>query len=228
MAVTAIRTLILYICIVAAMRIMGKRQLGELQPNELVVTLLIADLAAVPMQESGMPLLQGILPIAVLVALELILSVLMLKWPFFSRAVSGHPRTVIRDGDIDRSALRALRVTVEDLNEALRQQGVFEIRDVSYAIIETNGKLSVWLKAEQRSATVGDLQGVESITPDDDAPILIVSDGHIIKWALDMLSQEEAFVYAILRAEHCSVKDVFLLTADKSGRYYLLRKGEHS
>ncbi len=138
MAISAIRTVIIYIFIIAAMRIMGKRQLGELQPVELVVTLLISDLAAVPMQESGMPLLNGLIPIVVLVALELLLSGLMLKSSGFSKLISGNPIVIIRDGKLDQKALKRLRLTVEDLMETLRQQNAFDIREIEYAIAETN------------------------------------------------------------------------------------------
>ena len=115
MAITAIRTVIIYIFIITAMRIMGKRQLGELQPVELVVTLLISDLAAVPMQESGMPLLNGLIPILILVSLELLLSGAMLKLPWVSRLITGNPITIIRDGQLDQKALKKLRMTVDDL-----------------------------------------------------------------------------------------------------------------
>ena len=122
MIITAIRTVIIYIFIIAAIRIMGKRQLGELQPAELVVTLLISDLAAVPMQESGMPLLDGVIPILVLVAMELLFSGLMLKVPFFYRLISGRPMVVIDNGKLDQQALKRMRVTIGDLVESLREK----------------------------------------------------------------------------------------------------------
>ena len=129
MAITAIRTVIIYIFIITAMRIMGKRQLGELQPVELVVTLLISDLAAVPMQESGMPLLNGLIPILILVSLELLLSGAMLKLPWVSHLITGNPITIIRDGQLDQKALKKLRMTVEDLTENLRGMDYFDIED---------------------------------------------------------------------------------------------------
>ena len=117
MSIIAIRTVIIYIFVIAAMRIMGKIQLGELQPSELVVTLLIADLAAVPMQENGMPLLNGIIPIMILVALELLLSALMLKCLFF-RLIGGKSKIIVSDGRVDINALNSMRMTIEDLMEA--------------------------------------------------------------------------------------------------------------
>ena len=122
MAITAIRTVIIYIFIITAMRIMGKRQLGELQPVELVVTLLISDLAAVPMQESGMPLLNGLIPILILVSLELLLSGAMLKLPWVSRLITGNPITILRDGQLDQKALKKLRMTVDDLKMCIRDR----------------------------------------------------------------------------------------------------------
>ena len=130
MAISVIRTVILYFFIMLSMRLMGKRQIGELQPSELVVTLLLSDLASVPMQENGLPLLNGVLPILVLVAMELILSCLMLKCPALSRFISGSPMPIIVDGHVDEGVMRRLRITVDDLVEALRQQEIFDLREV--------------------------------------------------------------------------------------------------
>ena len=160
MAITAIRTVIIYIFIIAAMRIMGKRQLGELQPIELVVTLLISDLAAVPMQESGMPLINGLIPILILVALELLFSGLMLKSSLFSRLISGTPIVVVSKGKLDQKALKKLRLTSEDLMESLRMQNVFDLQEIEYAIAETNGKISVFKNPEFRAPTCSDLSVV--------------------------------------------------------------------
>ena len=121
MTISVIRTVILYLLLMISMRLMGKRQLGELQPSELVVTLLLSDLAAVPMQENGLPLLNGILPILVLVSLELLLSGAMLKWAPLSKLVAGSPVTIVQNGMVDAAALKRLRMTVEDLDESLRR-----------------------------------------------------------------------------------------------------------
>lgn len=220
MAITAIRTVIIYIFIIAAMRIMGKRQLGELQPVELVVTLLISDLAAVPMQESGMPLLNGLIPIVVLVALELLLSALMLKWNWFSTLISGTPIVIIKDGKLDQKSLKRLRLTVEDLMEALRQQDVFDMRDIAYAIAETNGKISLFPKPDKQPVTTGDINKVPS---DTGAPVIVVSDGKLVDWGIQMCGLTEEWVMAQLHKKNCPMKDVFLMTADKSKQYFLLR-----
>lgn len=223
MAITAIRTVIIYIFIIAAMRIMGKRQLGELQPVELVVTLLISDLAAVPMQETGMPLLNGMIPVMVLVALELLLSGLMLKIPLFQRVIGGKSRVIINDGKLDVKAMKDLRITNEDLMETLRLQGTFDIQDVQYAIVETTGKISVLPKPEKRSPTCEDLQVVP---PDNGIPMILISDGKVNEWGLRMCQIDERWLDTTLRKHHCDQKDVLLLTADRNRKYFLIRKEE--
>lgn len=204
MTISVIRTVILYLLLMIAMRLMGKRQLGELQPSELVVTLLLSDLAAVPMQENGLPLLNGVMPILVLVSLELLLSGVMLKLPPIAKLVSGSPIPIIRDGIVDASALRRLRMTVEDLDEALRQQDVFDIRQVQYAIAETNGHISVYCYGEA------------------DMPVVVISDGALCDWGMRLCGLTEEALNRHLRQKRCKQKDVFLLTATKKGPLHLL------
>ena len=221
MIITAIRTVIIYIFIIAAIRIMGKRQLGELQPAELVVTLLISDLAAVPMQESGMPLLVGLVPIFVLVAMELLLSGLMLKVPFFYRLISGRPMVVIDNGKLDQQALKRMRVTIGDLVESLREQNVFDIEQIQYAIAETNGKISVLLKPEYRQPSCGDLNAVP---PDTGVSMIVVDDGRVSEWALSLCGLDRQWLEKTLKSQHCRIEDVFLMMADRSKKYTLIRK----
>lgn len=211
MAITAIRTAIIYIFLIAALRITGKRQLGELQPIELVVTLLISDLASVPMQESGAPLLSGLIPIAVLVSLELVLSALMVKSNTVSRLISGNPIVVIQNGKLSQKALKQLRLTVEDLMETLRQQNIFDLRDVQYAIAETNGKISVFQTKKQAKPT---------------AAVPVVNDGKLVKWGMDMTGVTEEWVHKTLRKQGCTLSETLLLTADDEHHTYLIRKGE--
>ena len=221
MAITAIRTVIIYIFIITAMRIMGKRQLGELQPAELVVTLMISDLAAVPMQESGMPLLNGLIPILVLVAMELLLSGLMLKGPFFYHLISGRPMVVINDGKLDQQALRRMRVTISEMMENLRGQNIFDIEQIQYAIAETNGKISVFLKPDYRPPSCGDLNAVP---PDSGLPMVLIDDGKVSHWALGVCGLDDKWLEKTLKWNHCRADDVFLLTADRAKKYTLIRK----
>lgn len=225
MAITAIRTVIIYIFIIAAMRVMGKRQLGELQPVELVVTLLISDLAAVPMQESGMPLLSGLVPILILVALELLLSALMLKWPFFSRLISGNPIVVINNGKLAPKALKQLRLTIDDLMETLREQNIFDLQEVQYAIAETNGKISVFPNPGNRPVTCAD---INAVPPDNGMPMVVVSDGRVCEWALDVSGVDKAWIEKTLHKNNCEIGDVFLMTTDRSRNYYIMRRSQNS
>lgn len=211
MAITAIRTAIIYIFIIVALRITGKRQLGELQPAELVVTLLIADLAVIPMQENGVPLLSGLVPIAVLISLELILSALMMKSNTLTHLVSGNPIVVIQNGKLQQTALKQLRMGVDDLMETLRQQGVFDIRDVQHAIAETNGKFSVYQKPSSQSKPPS-------------ASFPVISDGQTVPWGLSLCGKNEKWVLSKLQQKHCLAKDVLLMTVDENGKTVLIQK----
>lgn len=143
MLITIIRTVLLYIFIILSIRIMGKRQLSDMQTSELVITLVISDIAAIPMQNVEQPLLSGIVPIFILVALEIIISVIMLKSSSFRQVICGNPVVIIHQGVILKDALKKLRISYEDLYSILRQQEIFDIKDVKFAIVETNGTVSI-------------------------------------------------------------------------------------
>ena len=225
MLIAAIRTVLIYILIILAMRIMGKRQLGELQPIELVVALMISDLAAVPMQDNSIPFLLGVVPIVVLVALELLLSLLMLKSGRISRLISGKPMVLIKEGVISQKALKTIRMTVEDLSEALRQQGVFNPDDVEFALIEPNGHLSVVLKQEKQPVTLG----MTSLSPPTEAvELVIVCDGTPSDWALEACGLDQIWLEKTLKDNKKALSDVFLMTANRTKEYRIIpnqRKG---
>ncbi len=223
MAIVALRTVIIYAVLVAAMRVMGKRQLGDLTPSELVVTLLVADMAAVAMEDTGAPLFSGLIPIAVLVSLELLLSGAMLKFPFVERMMGGQAVWIIVDGKLDRKAMKRLRLTVDDVMSALRQQGVFDLQDVQYAVAETGGQISLSLQPTARPVTPKDLQ---LTPPDDDTPFLIVSDGKPLPVGLSLSGHTMPWLHRLLQEEQCALEEVFLLTADRGGHIYLLRREE--
>ncbi len=222
MAITAIRTIVIYVILIIAMRIMGRRQLGELQPIELVVTLLISDLASVPMQDSGIPLFSGIVPILILVAAEILLSALMLKSPRFSTLVSGTPIILIRDGKPDQSMLKKLRITVEDLMEGLRKQNIFDLNDVQTAIAETNGTISVYPVAAKRPVVFEDLA---KLPPKDHGiPLVIVADGEICDWALKALSLSEKWVDRTLSSHGIPRDNVMIMSTNGHGRVTIIPK----
>lgn len=143
MLISLFRTVLLYVFIILAVRIMGKRQLSDMQTSELVVTLVISDIAAIPMQNTEQPLLSGLLPITMIVALEIIVSIIMLKSRRFRKIICGNPVVIIKDGKILEDQIKKLRITYEDLYSLLRQQEVFDVSQIKYGIVETNGSVSL-------------------------------------------------------------------------------------
>ena len=172
------RTIIIYLCVLFAMRLMGKRQLGELQPEELVSTILISNLASISIESEEVPITSSLIPLFLIAALELLGSVLSFRSQKFFNFLSGRPKTVILDGQIDQKALRMLRLTTADLMEALRGKNIFDPREVSYAVIETNGTLSAALRPEKEPARLADLQLKVTHT---NATIPFVLDGQLVR-----------------------------------------------
>ena len=148
MLISLLRTIIIYAFIILAVRIMGKRQISDMQTSELVITLVISDIIAIPLQSVDQPLMSGLLPIVVLVSLEIILSIIMLKSSKFRNVICGNPMVIITDGKVLKDQLKKLRISYEDLYSLLRQQGIFDVQEVRYAIVETNGSISI-LKYEE-------------------------------------------------------------------------------
>ena len=157
MAVVLIRACILYVIITFSLRLMGKRQLGELQPSELVVTILISNIASVPVEDSSMPMLMGVVPIITLVCLDVIMSAVMLKFPKFRRLMIGSPRVIMSEGVIMQKEMKRLRYTVDDLVEAMHEEQIFDITQVYYAIVETTGKIHFLKKKDYQSAEKADI-----------------------------------------------------------------------
>ena len=173
------RTVLLYILIVVGMRLMGKRQIGELEPSELVLTMMISDLASVPMQDFGIPLLAGFIPILTLLALSLFLSQLSLHNLRFRKLMCGSPTILIRNGEIQQSAMRKNRLTLDELLEELREQGYSDLQDIKYAILENSGQLSVFPWTAQQPPTVEQL-GLK-IQDDVTLPVVLINDGRVLQ-----------------------------------------------
>lgn len=221
MIISVLRTLITYILIVIALRLMGKRQISQMQTTELVVTLLISDIAAMPMQNTGQPFLSGIVPILVLLSCEVIFSVIMLKCPKFRKAVCGKPIIIINNGKIEQSEMRRLRMSIEDLNEQLRQQDIFSLSQIQYAIVETNGQISVLKKPENRSVDAQML----GITPDDNGiEAVVINDGMISDGACKLCGVDFKWISSVLRDNEVQIEDVFIMTADGNRNYSIIRK----
>ncbi len=207
--------------IIFALKIMGKRQISELQTSELVVTLLISNIATIPMQNPGQPLISGAIPIIVLVVFEVIVSIIMLKNSKFRKFICGSPIVVIDDGKIMQNELKMLRMTVEDLFEELRQIDVFSIEDVSYAIVETNGKLSVLKKTGKQPPDASTL-GIE--VPDEGIDAVVVSDGEISDFSLSLCGLSKEWIDEVLQDENIDISDVFIMTANKEKKYNIIEK----
>lgn len=221
MLVSFLRVLILYPIVVFGIRLMGKRQLGELQPTELVVTILISNIATLPLEDQNLPLLMSIVPMLLLVCFEVLLSWGVLKSRRLRHLLSGSPQVVIRSGKIDRQIMRELRFTLDDLMTALRGCGVFDITEVQLAVVETNGKVSVYQKADARTVTCADL-GLHPAS--SDPPEVLIADGCISREGMQAAGWTDAQLHKALRQQQLSAADVFLLTADANGLRCLIRK----
>ena len=221
MILTLLRTVLLYGLLILAVRMMGKRQLAEMEPAEFVVTMLAANLAAIPMQDASLPLHFGALPIVVLLALELLLSVLALKSVRLRALLCGRPELLILDGTVDQKALRRSRVSMDELTEKLREKDVFDLQTVKHAILETDGELSVMLYPEYEPLSVG-LAGVKPEQPE--LPYTIISDGRIMEKNLQKSGFDEKWLQKTLRRHNCEAKQVFWLTVDKSGKTQFIQR----
>lgn len=221
MTVTLIRAAILYIFVILMVKLMGKRQIGQLQPAEFVITILISEIVTVPMQDNSLPLLSSIIAVLLLVSLEILLSAASMKFMKLRTAVEGNSIIVIRDGTIDQKQLKRLRLTVDDLTEALRQKDVFDVDDVQFAIVETNGSLSVLLKPEKQTVTAEML----NIKPSDSAmACTVISDGEIRRSAFTECNLTEEKLFRIIKGKSLSPKDIMLMTADKNGKINIVRR----
>ena len=217
-----VRAGILYLVIIAGVRLMGKRQVGELEPSELVLSLIIADLASVPMQDYGIPLLTGVAPILTLLALTMVLSVGTMKSRRLRALLCGRPSMVIRNGKLDVGEMRRNRLTVDELLEELRCKGYADPAAIRYAILETNGQLSVLPYADQKPPTA---QQMALFVAETDPPRVLVSDGEILEGNLRALGRDRKWLDQRLEERGCSgLEAVFLLLVDQTGSIYLARK----
>ena len=221
MLISVIRTVILYAFIILAIRLMGKRQISDMQPSELVVTLVVSDIASLPMQNTSQPLLSGVVPVLVLVALEVAVSVLMMKCRKIRRLVCGSPVVVIEDGKILQNQMRRLRLTTDDLCAQLRQQNVFSLSDVQYCIMETNGTVSVLEKPDKRVPNAKEL----GISVDDNkTEAVVISDGEVLIKSIELCGQTKEAVFNILNMNNTKLEDVFIMTLDGKGDYSIIKK----
>ena len=217
------RTVILYFLIMIGLRLMCKRQIGELEPGELVLTMMISDLATVPMQDFGIPLMAGVIPILTLLALSMLLSQLSLTSLRFRRLACGAPSVLIREGVLQQEAMRRNRYTLDELLEELRGQGITGVEDVKYAVLENSGHLSVlpWARTQPPAAERMGLEVEDDVT----LPVVLVNDGRLLRRNLEAQGLDEAWLREALRKEGLdSHRQAFLLTLDETGRVNCVRK----
>ena len=218
---TVLRTVIMYFTIIIAIRLMGKRQIGDLQPSELVITILLSEIAAIPIEDTDAPIIYGILATVTLVILEILTSFTAMKSLNFRRIIYGRSAVIIENGTIDQKMLKKLRITVPDLMEVLRNQEVFDINEIAFAILETNGQMSVLLKPQFQTASVSDVKGKSQPTT---MPCLIVSDGKLLTGAMKKYNITKEDVYKEVKTKRLSLKDVFLMTVDQNGKTTIVKK----
>lgn len=222
MAISFLRTLILYAAIVVALRLMGKRQVGELEPSELVVTILVSELAAIPMQDVTISLFAGLIPMLTLISVEILISFLCLKSRRLRRAFNGRAAVIIRDGRLDRRKMADLRLTTDEVMEALRQKDIASPAEVKCAVIEPSGQLSCVLYPDSQPVTASML----GLTPPmQGLPLIVVSDGKPILGNLRQLGLEIPDIEKRIRkARIPSVSEVFLMTLDDCGNEFIQRR----
>lgn len=200
---------------------MGKRQIGELQPGELAITILISNIAVLPIENIDVPLILGAVPILTLVCFELLLSILSMKSSKLRTILSGKPIFVIENGKINQKAINSLRFTIDDLTEGLRSCEVFDISQVAYAIVETNGTMSVVKKFQSQNVTpkMLKLENQQTIIP-----MVIISDGKVVEDNLKEIGLTRKWLFDKLKKENLSADNIFIMTADNNEKTFIALK----
>ena len=221
MILSYIRTIILYLVLIFCIRLMGKRQIGQMEPSEFVVTMLVANLAAIPMQDEGQPLYGGLIPMLTVLGMELVLSGAMLRSIRLRKFLCGKPVILIENGRILQQNLRATRVTLDELTGHLREKDVLDIRSVQYAILETNGNLSVFPFPSEVPPSAKEA----GIHPKDRyLPVTVISDGQLLRQNLQYAAKDENWIHQVLGQCRASIAGTWLLTVDKADHVVWLGK----
>lgn len=219
-----VRAIVIYILVLFVFRLMGKRQIGQMQPFELVLTLIIADLATIPMAELSVPVLHGIVPLLTLVVVHYFLTLISRNSTKFSNFISGKPVIVINPKGIDEKALRSLNITVDDLFEAIRGAGYFNLEEVQYAIMETNGTVNVLPKSDFSPVVNKDLK---LKLEENSIPVTLVSEGKIMKDNISLAGVDQTFIEKFMKkAGIDKISKILILTLNKSGTVYIQEKNK--
>ena len=221
MLIVFIRGIIVYFLVIFATRVMGKRQLGELSPSELVITILISNIATLAMEDPEASLITGVVPILTLVCLDILASFVALKSRKLRHIISGRPKVIISNGKLDQAVMKELRFTVDDVCSALRNSGVFDIDEVQYAVVETTGTISVLLKAPNRPVTSETLATPEASS---DPPQVLISDGDIIASGMNGAGMDEKALRKELKRKHLDPHEVLLCMMRPDNTLYIIPK----
>ncbi len=213
MILSYVRTIVLYLVLILVIRLMGKRQIGQMEPAEFVVTMLVANLAAIPMQDGGIPLYSGLLPILTVLGVELVLSGLSLQSIKLRRILCGKPVILVENGKPLQQNMRKTRITLDELTGHLREKDVLDLRAVQYAILETNGNLSVFPYPKEKPASAKDA-GIQATR--QFLPITLVSDGRVLTENLVQAKKDRAWVEKVLQQRDATVDNTWLLTVDQA------------
>ena len=221
MIIYYLRTALLYLVLIAGVRLMGKRQVGQMEPSEFVVTMLVANLASIPMQDEGIPLFSGVIPILTVLGAELVLSCASMGSIRLRRLLCGKPVILIENGHILQETLRRTRITADELTGHLRLKQVLDLNTVQYAILETNGDLSVFLYPAHQPATAKEA----GIHPQNQAlPVTIIDDGRLLRKNLNLAKKDESWVDRVLKSHNSTPEETFLLTVDAADKILWLPK----
>ncbi len=222
MAIILIRTIIVFVTITVSLRLMGKRQIGELELSELVVAFLVSDLAANPLQDTGIPLLNGLVPVFALICCEIIISGFIMKSIKFRALMCGKPSILIKNGEIIQSEMRSNRFTIDELAEELRNQGITDISKIKYAVLETDGVLNAILFPAEQPITPSQM-GIS--VPDTGYQTIIINDGNVIENNLKLLNLDKNWLNLELKKRgNLSPKEVFIMTVNDAKQIYFLAK----
>ncbi len=216
-----VRTLIIYVILTVIMRIMGKRQLGEIDVSELVITIILSEIAANPITNPERPILEAVVPAATLALLEILTSALILKAPIFKSILSSRPAILVARGVIDFAAMKKVRISLEELVSQVRQNGIYDLNEVDYAILEENGKMSVIPKNANRQPDKADLK---VYCPDNGIMHLVISDGYVNSHGLKTIKKDSVWLGRKLSQLGVSIKDVFCMTVDDSGKIFIQKR----
>lgn len=221
MLIVIIRSVLLYFIIVLSLRLMGKKQLAQLQPSELVTTILISNIATLSLEDLSVPMIYGIIPILMVVSMDVIMSHVMLKSTNIRRMVTGTPQIIISDGKIDQQVMKRLRYSIDELMEAMRECMIFDLSEVQYAIVETTGKINFFQKSCYRNVEKGDF-GIKQTNCNP--PSLLIKDGEINIPALSRFDGGEQRLMNLLSEKHLSARDIFIMTfSDDKGINIILK-----